>query len=470
MLPAEYRLFKVFINTPYRQFIIKIKIFQDSGNMNQLFTEDNMRSESFLRTVRRYLKLTSLLELEEVSPVSREAVQEYHYPVRVCLADNNRREIRKDDDRNLCGPIISNLHIQYGHLRKYTQDWDWLLSTLIKHAPHVKKLSIEFLNLSIDDEVYDKLNRRADIALGHVTFPNCTTLRIFGGPVDSPHRGYHRVMRNFLRSFPAVECLTISGARIPLLSELPAPEKLRHLEVRTYPSEDAVYFDTQAAGVEPITANFANLESLAIFDRDMCDPFSFYYRNNVTLDTEGRHVMTIMTGIRWLTSFTEHPPARLTDLRLNNLSSWGFPLLTICANLPQESPQQDFRLALNIDVIGSKELLRRIATQPLRNLTHLRFSQLTSETDYLLLLALTPSLQELQINIDPDFKYDPDRLVKHPLPCLTRLVVCDLQNNLDCCYPVRAAWFESFRRNASPAGLEIIDTDKKRIWLSELTW
>lgn len=165
-----------------------------------------------------------------------------------------------------------------------------------------------------------------------------------------------------------------------------------------------------------------------------------------------------MTGIRWLASFTQHQPARLTSVSFDELSGWTFPLLSIIDD-SATARNQNLHLSLQNESFSSKVIRDEVSrSPPLRSVSHLTVTELKSEVTLNELLALTPSLQELRLQLIHYFRSEQTADLKHRLPCLTKLIVyvmVGLEGK------IRPAWLASFRRNGSPTGLEMRQVARK---------
>lgn len=429
--------------------------------MDRLFTEDNMRSRAVLLLIFGYLSLEELLEFQEVSSFARSAVRNYRWPGEVLLnsvikydfKDATKKRV-KDRIASRPGPIIRSMSItlSFGH----SDDLEWLLLALIRWSPCVERLKV-FVDVSLSRQECDDFNERADIAMAQegVIFSRCTQLNLYISPsLTDSWTGYTRVLPNLLRHFPTVESLRLISHSYPLLNELPALENLRILNLV---ADQHFLVEGPFTEVEPITANFERLETLVVHTSSTRATRSKRTKL-ITISNETDHVATAMTGIRWLASFTKYPPARLHTVKLRYLTNWTYSLM---ATLPLQAPSvrlPGVHLSLLSEVIAPLEPSQ--LTVPLTNITRLTILKMGSEVSLNELLALTPSLQELHLSFSGCFNSQSAVLsnLTHRLPSLRKLVINggpELQNR------IRPGWLESFRRNASPAGLQILLTNEE---------
>lgn len=258
------------------------------------------------------------------------------------------------------------------------------------HTTPLKRLQL-VLGGNLNDCQQFYYNQQAETALAGIVFAECTELTIDFTEVAVRHHSSNEptltpLFPNLLRHFPAVSVLRPAGRHLPLLCNLPAPQKLRrlryaHLEERAQLPDNLL----------PIIMDLSNLENLSFTSQLMCD--ATY--GLMTEDDEVLNSATRQTGIRWLASLMNHPPHRLRMIEIRSFNSWSISVLKlVCAQISspcrvliiQQVRSQAMKALANYAAGSGHSLLRSI--------THLAF-RFWSEQTACDLLALTPSLREL---------------------------------------------------------------------------
>lgn len=442
--------------------------------MNQLFTLDRDDFRTTLEIVCRHLvSIHDLLALEEVSELCCVVVRAHqHTACEVtlrCPRDANLLTDKQEFayrtresssfrgssfDTNVwtCrGPIITRLRIILDVCSAELADpaIDWCLDFIKQRAEHLKQLTLD-LNTSSDCQQLDadQLNTTAAAHLMSgtqmsVIFTQCTRLKIqyMRSVMMSP---YNLLMPTLLRHFPAVEHLTLEGQHLPLLSHLPAPERLKKLEINIFYMNHYKF-----KSMEPsIAVNFERLQSLSLINglatREHEDEAEGATAHRV-------NPYTRLTRIRFIGSLNAaHLANNLTlqEIKLTSLSRWTVALLS------SEAVARSIRV-LHLQGLYSaqnliQDLAHRLTGGQFSELTHLRIVDNSTERILCQFLRLTPSLEELEVGgytfDDPNGTDDRCDL-QFPLHSLTRLTV---HNSM------RDDWLASVKRNASPDGLKVV--------------
>lgn len=300
--------------------------------MDQIFTQDSIRSRSILNTICGCLSLEDLLCLEHVTRVTREAVQRHHYASEATLCWFDDKLVLNGWR---AGPIITSARLGM-RLSSSLTDWNWMISTLEQRSDQLKKL---YLNLRIsllyaDWKCCTHIESQMRSSLLVITFSRCSQLEVHFSVLQDPNLNYMYGLRTILKHFPVLERVKLTGDHLPLLSCLPAPERLKHLTLNvSYPG--SCWSQIQLV---PITVNFAGLETVC-------------FAENSNLDTdqeinEDTMTMTRVTGVHWSSSLSRHPPGRLRQVTLGSLSRWN--VMIFLASFKPASPSSPCHsLAIN---------------------------------------------------------------------------------------------------------------------------
>lgn len=190
--------------------------------------------------------------------------------------------------------------------------------------------------------------------------------------------------------------------------------------------------------LESITINFERLESIDMkIDDSVLKGIS-----DVIISGEEPHVITRLTGVRWLESVERYPPVQLHKVEFSLLSTWSVAFLVSCAPTCRH-----LRLAYlpNHHVQHIEQLRNSLPGGSFPLITHLGVT-MDSEIPVNSLLTLIPSLEEFDI----DVYGTSDTTRDFPLP-LSRLKKVTIN---DCGGQLRPGWIESVRR-AAPAGMQV---------------
>lgn len=450
--------------------------------MDQLFTADRDDFRTTLRILCRHLtSIQDLLALENISDTCRAAVRRHHA---------QEAELSWPEDGHLltsCSVIggprkIFRLYFKLSADESASEVCSavkWFLTIAARHADHLRQLTIHFAAFPwrYSGDV-DQLNRRAEQILltgppeqpVMIMFPHCVQLTVYFAYVQIGGTHYKLLLFHLLRHFPALEYLTLKGKHLPLLSHLPAPEKLKKLIIRIDESANNCHrFRPRTARV-----NFRRLETLSLTCQELFGGFSWPHDPEEVFWPDGTAIslnpFTRFTGVRFAESLNathnylggvnEPNPARSTRLQkltLSYLTDWSAALLRSvgvfesCHTLHIQV--MDSKSTLN----AIKQLARRLPGGHLPAVTHLNIGFSYNERSVSELLKLTPSLRELVVEMEDYRIYEGNAHGQCDVDCsllsLTRLTVIDWEM-------VRPGWIESVRRNASP-GLEVVLLDQE---------
>lgn len=350
------------------------------------------------------------------------------------------------------GPIITRASIKVTLIENVLNSWRWMLTFIKELALHVTQLLLNLYGLSTDYPGCDFMNDDAEARLAGVSFDQCRHLMIRfdcriardGTPLVGPYRF---VLPDFLRHFPAVKYLTLSGDHLPLLGELPAPQLLKKLKLNYEVPREVSTFSLAAllnTSVFPNSFDLSQLQELTFITRDKVifktGQASFFPGSRVDEIT-----LDILTGVNWLDSVNSHPLTSLQSVSTPQIAYWHIDLLTSCAATCRSLTLEELTDEEAVD-----ELRKRLPGGQLPSLTGLKIDGFTSETLTSKLLSMTPSIETLRTGIMSNFLKGDVCDLEHPLRALTELEVDDPQHKL------RLDWLRSIRRKASPEGLKII--------------
>lgn len=283
--------------------------------MDQLFTVHNMRNQEILDTTCEHLSLEDLLKLEEVSHMSALAVATHQYQQLVQLGRDTPELtsslIGRDSGEALRGPLITNAAIVLSLNKQVFKDmvlpaggsskvpklWHWMVSTVVLRAAHLKQLKLT-LDTYEDESMcnayrikqtdFQAMNFHADSLLTGISFTQCTQLR-----VDCWLRVSKGVklllVLDFLKHFPNLEDLYLEGDRLPRLSSLPAPHKLKKLKLAISGHKDQLLTD------QLMVCNFTGLESLSFVQLTYID-------GEDMIKAETFNTICRLTGVDWMKS------------------------------------------------------------------------------------------------------------------------------------------------------------------------
>lgn len=433
--------------------------------MDQLFTQDVDHFWTTLGIVCRHLSsLRDLLTLEELSALCRSVVRSHHRNEETILRWPSNKDLfpanLQSNYQSIRGPIIHNLRLEH-HCAKSVSEvkegMEWILRTISGRASDLKKLH---LDLSSDDKSFQgnysigsQLTDLADSILTDpfITFAQCTHLVIDFGALDLYGGTYVCIMPNMLRHFPALEFLSMEGYHLPLLSQLPAPEKLKELKL------DFWVGPYNMPLTPSIVVNFAQLETLSLAAEEIYP------------DVEDDSSYTRLTGVRLLDSINEFRLPKFRELRLNYFSRFSVALLSnaevvrTCRSLKFE----DLTGELESDSIQNvKDLAQRLPGGRLPKVTYLSIETVHSEEELNEILKLTPELQVLRI-VNDLADYEDHGELGQDLQCslrsLTRLLLPKT---------MRRGWIQSVADKASPTGVKVTlssywwDTDCEKLFLT----
>lgn len=259
--------------------------------MDPLFTVDNMQTQKILDTACKHLSLDELIVFEEVTPLSGMAVATHQYSDLIQLGRDNleltARLTDPDSGERLRGPRITNAAIVLSLNKeafknmvrpddgspKVPKVWHWMMSTIVLRAAHLKhlKLSLDtyldesFCDTSrISEPQFKALNLHADSLLTGITFSQCTHLRI-DLYLDVTKKVRQLLVLNLLKHFPNLENIVLEGDRLPRISLLPAPQKLKRLKLSISDEGDLLLAD------QLIVSDFSGLESLSFMRGENID-------------------------------------------------------------------------------------------------------------------------------------------------------------------------------------------------------
>lgn len=242
------------------------------------------------------------------------------------------------------------------------------------------------------------------------------------------------LLPTLLRHFPSLEFLKLVGGYLPRMEHLPAPEKLKKLEV--IPTDEGLE-DVANSQVEPVVINLSGLKSISIQN----------YWTYAEYEPLQINTFTRFTGVRLIESLVTHS-ARIQELKIDNFTELTEALLCCPAvvgslrTLHLTVLQAEFKDVELDDQLS--QLVGRLPDGHIPNLSKLVIENVHSELYLNELFLLTPNIEELTIKLIPSrFNWCK---VKHPLHSLRRITV-----NKD----VRPVWLESLRLKASPTGLEV---------------
>lgn len=141
----------------------------------------------------------------------------------------------------------------------------------------------------------------------------------------------------------------------------------------------------------PVVVKFVQLQTLSI---------SFYSENSqqprITRENEDQHEMSRLTGVRWLTSLTNHPLDReLQEVRLSRLINWSVALLAVCS-----CKLLVIKSMSSQDLIHVQDLRERLANgDGLSRTTYLEVVSLSSAEVFEQFIVLVKSLLKLEVGI-----------------------------------------------------------------------
>lgn len=219
----------------------------------------------------------------------------------------------------------------------------------------------------------------------------CTDLTIDSTavqPLCKSNTGLSFVWRNLLRHFPSLKSLTLVGCYLPLLSCLPAPEKLKKLNLANiYATNEQTRVGWK---VDSIVVNFAALQMLRIENEQVCG-----YQLDTICKTDV--YLSVLTGVRWLESVTRHLSSRLHEIRFRFLTLWAVAALKLA--------QACRSLTVTNLWMGDSELVSELrnrgVSRYLPKVTHLTVFHLVEKDIIAELLPLFQHLETLLVTVIP---------------------------------------------------------------------
>lgn len=336
--------------------------------MDQLLHEDSIRSASIIRNVCTYLTLDELLELNEEYRACQEVRKYFSRRVKGMQLYYPLGYVNRTDETMVClfGPNLTSAEFSV------TDDGD--------RQPLKRMMPTKIY----DNESHSWQNTASDKS----AFGQCTDLTVdFDTFAVESRFTTAFILRHLLCHFPAVKSLTLRGYHFPLLSCLPRPDELKHLQIILHKRRQTPqYTDT------PVLVNFNQLETLYInYHNDSV------YQQMITPAEEDKHEITRRTGVRWLESMKRYPPTCLHEIQLHCLTAWGVALLASsgCRSrlvLSSLGPQ---------DVDHIRDLLKWIVDRggPMLRVTHLKILRLQSGEALSAFIGMMPFLRKLEVDI-----------------------------------------------------------------------
>lgn len=337
-----------------------------------------------------------------------------------------------------------------------------MVSTIALRAAHLKwvrlGLKSNFIpqrHLQSTNSLFEAINLHADSLLAGITFSQCTRLQLDYYIMSIDFEDQHMMlpmMPAILKHFPVLEVLDMRGHRLPLISALPAPQRLKKLVliIENYKNTPQV---------DPIICDFSGLEH-----------FSFMSRSSGTdkrelIKMETFHLLCGITGVDWKKSFKRHPPRNLEHIALPSLVGWSLSLLRRCISESSSSSCRHLTvgcLAVSEEAsLCSVERLERGAVgRLLQNLTSLVLLNAaeTRARHVNEFLRFTPSLVRLELVIrhyavQGENPFDAQHSLQHLTGLSFHAPGMSKESLLSSI--VTRKWARRVRRNASPAGLTI---------------